>query len=64
MWQAAASRLRRRDFMTSLLILAILYLLAALALILVIDRSVGIMFPASADDAHAAARPSLPDVSN
>lgn len=34
--------------MTSLLILAALYLLAALILILIIDRSVGVFFPASA----------------
>ncbi|MFK0164359.1 hypothetical protein [Rhizobium sp. NPDC090279] len=34
--------------MTSLLVLAALYLLAALILILIIDRSVGVFFPASA----------------
>lgn len=34
--------------MTSLLVLAALYLLAALILILIIDRSVGMFFPASA----------------
>jgi hypothetical protein len=34
--------------MTSLLVLAALYLLAALVLILIIDRSVGMFFPASA----------------
>lgn len=34
--------------MTSLLMLAALYLLAALVLILIIDRSVGVFFPASA----------------
>ncbi|MGM4985082.1 MULTISPECIES: hypothetical protein [Rhizobium] len=34
--------------MTSLLVLASLYLLAALVLILIIDRSVGVFFPASA----------------
>jgi len=34
--------------MTSLLVLAALYLLAALVLILIIDRSVGVFFPASA----------------
>ncbi|WP_081615290.1 hypothetical protein [Rhizobium freirei] len=34
--------------MTSLLVLAALYLLAALILILIIDRSVGLFFPASA----------------
>jgi len=50
--------------MISLLILATFYLFAALVLILIIDRSVGIMFPASADDAHATARPPLPDISN
>jgi hypothetical protein len=33
---------------TSLLVLAALYLLAALILILIIDRSVGMFFPASA----------------
>ncbi len=49
--------------MTSLLVLAILYLFAALVLILIIDRSVGIMFPASADDARGARQP-LPDISN
>ncbi|MBB5574433.1 MULTISPECIES: hypothetical protein [Rhizobium] len=50
--------------MLSLLVLAILYFFAALVLILIIDRSVGIMFPASVDDAGTAAAPSLPDVSN
>lgn len=35
--------------MTSLLALAALYLLAALILILIIDRSVGMFFPASAE---------------
>jgi hypothetical protein len=35
------------DAMTSLLVLAALYLLAASVLILIIDRSVGIFFPAS-----------------
>ena len=40
--------------MTSLLILTALYLLAALVLILVIDRSVGIFFPASAKQSAAA----------
>ncbi|AYG69602.1 MULTISPECIES: hypothetical protein [unclassified Rhizobium] len=34
--------------MTSLLVLAAIYLLAALILILIIDRSVGVFFPASA----------------
>lgn len=34
--------------MTSLFVLAALYLLAALILILIIDRSVGVFFPASA----------------
>jgi len=34
--------------MISLLVLAALYLLAALILILIIDRSVGVFFPASA----------------
>ncbi|MFS8046557.1 hypothetical protein [Rhizobium sp. BR 314] len=34
--------------MTSLLALAALYLMAALILILIIDRSVGMFFPASA----------------
>ncbi len=34
--------------MTSLLVLAALYLLTALVLILIIDRSVGVFFPASA----------------
>ncbi|MBM7045912.1 MULTISPECIES: hypothetical protein [Rhizobium] len=34
--------------MTSLLVLASLYLLAALVVILIIDRSVGVFFPASA----------------
>ncbi|KAA1180260.1 hypothetical protein FP026_15580 [Rhizobium tropici] len=34
--------------MTSLLVLAAIYLLAALILILIIDRSVGMFFPASA----------------
>ncbi|NTJ67786.1 hypothetical protein G6M50_20420 [Agrobacterium rhizogenes] len=34
--------------MTSLLVLAALYLLAALILILIIDRSVGVFFPPSA----------------
>jgi hypothetical protein len=41
--------------MTSLLVLATLYLFAALVLVLIIDRSVGIMFPASADDARRGA---------
>ncbi|WFU12537.1 hypothetical protein QA646_21795 (plasmid) [Rhizobium sp. CB3090] len=50
--------------MLSLLILATLYLFAALVLILIIDRSVGIMFPASADDADTAAAQPLPDISN
>ncbi|MDL2405953.1 hypothetical protein PY650_09795 [Rhizobium calliandrae] len=50
--------------MTSLLILATLYLLAALAMIFIIDRSVGIMFPVSTDDVRATARPSLPDIPN
>ncbi|TXH83234.1 MAG: hypothetical protein E6Q77_04885 [Rhizobium sp.] len=35
--------------MTSLLALAALYLLAAVILILIIDRSVGVFFPASAE---------------
>ena len=48
--------------MISLLVLASLYLLVALALVVVIDRSVGIMSPASADDGLASAHPSLPDV--
>lgn len=48
--------------MTSLLILASLYLLAALALILVIDRSVGILFPVSGQKAGVAARPPQPDI--
>lgn len=34
--------------MTSLLVLASLYLLATLVLILIIDRSVGVFFPATA----------------
>ncbi len=34
--------------MISLLVLAALYLLAALVLILIIDRSVGVFFPATA----------------
>ncbi|OJY66355.1 MULTISPECIES: hypothetical protein [unclassified Rhizobium] len=34
--------------MTSLLVLAAIYLLTALVLILIIDRSVGVFFPASA----------------
>ncbi|MBB3456220.1 hypothetical protein FHT86_004528 [Rhizobium sp. BK313] len=50
--------------MTSLFVLAILYLFAALVLILIIDRSVGIMFPASADDARAVASQPFPDISN
>ncbi|HEY0123273.1 MAG TPA: hypothetical protein VGC14_16240 [Rhizobium sp.] len=48
--------------MTSLLILATLYLLAALVVILIIDRSVGIMFPASGKERRVAANRSLPDV--
>lgn len=48
--------------MTALLILASLYLLAALVLILVIDRSVGILFPVSGKEAGATARPPQPDI--
>ncbi|MFT4181447.1 MAG: hypothetical protein QM636_05955 [Rhizobium sp.] len=48
--------------MTALLILASLYLLATLALILVIDRSVGILFPVSGQKAGAAARSAQPDM--
>ncbi|GAC1043362.1 hypothetical protein thsrh120_33660 [Rhizobium sp. No.120] len=40
--------------MISLLILTVLYLLAALVLILIIDRSVGIFFPASPKQSAAA----------
>ncbi|MBB4567105.1 hypothetical protein [Rhizobium leucaenae] len=50
--------------MVSLIVLAALYLLTALVLILIIDRSVGIVFPASAEDSHTATAPPLPDVSN
>ncbi len=39
--------------MISLLVLAALYLLAALVLILIIDRSVGVFFPASAKQGAA-----------
>ncbi|MDE1995457.1 MAG: hypothetical protein KGI75_23355 [Rhizobiaceae bacterium] len=48
--------------MISLLFLAILYLLVALVLVILIDRSVGIMFPASTDDPRAARRRPLPEV--
>ncbi|MGV1765284.1 hypothetical protein G6L94_29130 [Agrobacterium rhizogenes] len=48
--------------MTSLLVLAILYLLAALVVIIIIDRSVGIMFPASGKERRVANRRPLPDV--
>lgn len=48
--------------MTALLILASLYLLAALALILVIDRSVGILFPVSGHKTGPAIRPPQPDI--
>ncbi|MEZ2218512.1 hypothetical protein [Rhizobium sp. RCC_161_2] len=49
--------------MTSLLILATLYLLVTLVVILIIDRSVGIMFPASGKESRTATRRPLPDVS-
>ncbi|AVA25312.1 hypothetical protein NXC24_PC00868 (plasmid) [Rhizobium sp. NXC24] len=62
--QAAAWRLDRRKPMLSLLLLATLYLFAALVLIFIIDRSVGIMFPASTEDTRTAAHPPLPDASN
>jgi hypothetical protein len=48
--------------MTSLLVLAILYLLAALVVILIIDRSVGIMFPTSDKERRVAASRPLTDV--
>ncbi|QND44777.1 hypothetical protein HB780_05685 (plasmid) [Rhizobium lusitanum] len=48
--------------MTSLLILATLYLLATLVVILIIDRSVGIMFPASGKVRRVADHRPLPDV--
>jgi hypothetical protein len=52
--------------MTSLLILALFYLLTTVALILVIDRAVGIMFPASSfpvspEKSPAMVHPPLPD---
>jgi hypothetical protein len=47
--------------MTSLLVLATLYLMAALVVILIIDRSVGIMFPASGKERRVAASRALPD---
>lgn len=48
--------------MTSLLILATLYLLATLVVILIIDRSVGIMFPASGKERRVAAHRPIADV--
>ncbi|WP_153363844.1 hypothetical protein [Rhizobium sp. ICMP 5592] len=48
--------------MTSLLILATLYLLAALVVIFIIDRSIGIMFPASGKERRVASRRPLPDM--
>ena len=47
--------------MTSLLVLATLYLFAALVVVLIIDRSVGIMFPASGKQRRVANRQPLPD---
>lgn len=53
---------RRCDAMTSLLILATLYLFVALVVILIIDRSVGIMFPSSGKEKPVATRRPIADV--